>query len=279
MSGVVSGPWGYSPRAVANMGRPLENTYQLSLTSPGYFQNPFGKKKKKKCSFGNTIDSCNTFIQSNGNYNPETGRMIDRYGPTFYKIAKDCNKHPIYNGQFLERTICNKTFPSPQPTGPPQPRASWFMPGGQPIGPPQPRSSWFTPNPCGPPPPPPCGWTMPQPAGPQPACTPKRSKKCADYSGTGSLDYRKPSDKKDDNKYIVITNTTPVRSDTYSKRNANEKKAYWMAATAANDTTNTGDIIAMGPTQITILDTSNKQHRLCVKDFHDYNFNRNTRAI
>ena len=261
MSGIVSGPWGYSPRMVAGMDPRMENTYQLSLTSPGYFQNnPFGKKKKKRCSFGNTIDSCNSFIQSNGNYNPETGRMIDRYGPTFYKIAKDCNKHPIYNGQFLERTICNRNGVPVQP------------PSGPPVIPQRPCG--WVPNPCQPafPPPPPCGWTMPQPACPQPACPPKRGKKCADYSGTDSLMYSKPSDKKDDNKYIMITNTPPIRAERYDK--GINKRAYW----AAGDDTKKGNIISMGPTQITILDDNNKQHRLCVKDFHDYNFNRTTRA-
>jgi hypothetical protein len=269
-TGVASGAWGYSPQMIAGMDYPMEMygrnlTYQLGLNSvisplyaanakyyqTGGSQSSYGthhkkKKKKSKSSFGAcdySESDCTQFVQSNGTFNPHTGRMIDRYGPTFQNIARQCNKYPQYNGQFLERVICDQSSGSPDCPQRPFTRSQG---------------------------------TCPPPLPPRPGCPPqpcqlaRGRKKCDDYSSIQGLDAKNCASKKDD-KYITITNGSNTMNFT-KKLNAGtgfKNEAYYGPGDSDK-----GKIIAMGCTQVTILGADNKQKRVCIKDFHDFNVNR-----
>jgi len=110
VTGISSGPWGYSTANVAGLRPSMEIgyhplTYEESLTSyppsfnrrrmispvslanRNYYSN-FGKKKIN-------INKCRQFLESNGTINPLTGRKIIIQGPTWKYIMDKCVKYSL----------------------------------------------------------------------------------------------------------------------------------------------------------------------------------------
>ena len=112
VTGISSGPWGYSTANVAGLRPAMEIgyhplTYEESLTSypPSFnrgrmispvslanrtYYSNFGKKNIKI-----NINKCRQFLESNGTINPLSGRKIIIYGPTWKYIMDKCVKYSL----------------------------------------------------------------------------------------------------------------------------------------------------------------------------------------
>jgi hypothetical protein len=125
VTGVVSGPWGYSPQSIAGMANNLSNrfTNQLSLTSippkmyNGEYVSPlteananwytytgFGRKKRrsnfgnvKNCSACNIYnrEQCNVFLRSNRKIDPITGKNISPRSAAYKALSAQCLQYQL----------------------------------------------------------------------------------------------------------------------------------------------------------------------------------------
>ena len=118
VTGISSGPWGYSTANVAGLRPAMEIgyhplTYEESLTSypPSFnrgrmispvslanrtYYSNFGKKNIKI-----NINKCRQFLESNGTINPLTGRKIIINGPTWKYIMDKCVKYSLIKDPLL----------------------------------------------------------------------------------------------------------------------------------------------------------------------------------
>ena len=142
VTGIVSGPWGYSPESIAGMANNLSNrfTNQLGLTSnPPSFRNgeyispltqananwytAFGKKRRSK--FGAcknecklyTREQCTTFVNSNRTLNPITGTKITPRSAVYKALSAQCIQYqnqpppqPIYIPTKRATNDCNSNL-------------------------------------------------------------------------------------------------------------------------------------------------------------------------
>ena len=122
VTGISSGPWGYSTANVAGLRPSMEIgyhplTYEESLTSyppsfnRGRMISPISIANRNYYKGGNlnfgkkniniNINKCRQFLESNGTINPLSGRKIIIYGPTWKYIMDKCVKYSLIKESLL----------------------------------------------------------------------------------------------------------------------------------------------------------------------------------